>query len=108
MSFFWDGTNWQYKKKDSLPGNITLPDKDGNLYTVSREGPSIERCHPYLSNISTQINNTKCDKISYLNAFNTLLYLPCLIEWLLPNLQRNSGTKQFIQLFELHVMLPVW
>ena len=40
MSFFWDGTDWQYKTKDSLPGNMIVSDKDGNLYTVSREEPT--------------------------------------------------------------------
>ena len=40
VTFFLDGTNWQYKTKDSLPGDITLPDKDDNLYTVSREKPT--------------------------------------------------------------------
>ena len=29
-----------YHTKDSLPGDITLPDKDRNVYTVSREEPS--------------------------------------------------------------------
>ena len=37
---FWTGTNWEYKTKDSLPGDITLPDQDSNMYTVSREEPT--------------------------------------------------------------------
>ena len=37
---YWDGQDWQYHTKESLPGEITLPDQDGNLYTVSREEPS--------------------------------------------------------------------
>ena len=39
VSFFWDSNDWEYKTKDSLPGDITLPDKDGNLYTISKERP---------------------------------------------------------------------
>ena len=27
ISFFWDGLDWQYHTKDSLPGDIVLPDK---------------------------------------------------------------------------------
>ena len=65
----------------SLPGNITLSDKDGNLYTVSRRkyttsfeflGLRIDLANA-LSNalddfthicqvFSTQMNNTKCNK----------------------------------------------
>ena len=40
IAFDWDGLDCQYHTKDSLPGDITLPDKDGNMYTVSREKPS--------------------------------------------------------------------
>ena len=96
VSFFWTGTDRDYKTKDSLPGDITLPDKDGNLYTVSREEPAtafeslgleIELAN-ILSNAlddatlicqeySTQMNNAKCYKISCLNAFNTS-FIPTL------------------------------
>ena len=63
---------------------------DGNLYTVSQEGPStafktlrlrIDLCNTStnaLDNVShvcqelsTQMDNTKCNKTSFLNAFNT-------------------------------------
>ena len=37
---YWDGQDWQYHTKESMPGDITLPDKDGHMYTVSREEPS--------------------------------------------------------------------
>ena len=37
---FWDGTDWQYHTKDSLPGDIFLPDKNGDFYTVTREEPT--------------------------------------------------------------------
>ena len=40
VSFFLNGNNWDYETKDSLPGVITLPDKDGHLYTVNREEPT--------------------------------------------------------------------
>ena len=40
ISFFWDGTDWQYHTKDSLPGDIFFPDKNGDLYTVTREEPT--------------------------------------------------------------------
>ena len=39
VSFFCNGNDYEYETKDSLPGSITLPDKDGKLYTVSREEP---------------------------------------------------------------------
>ena len=39
ISFFWNGNDFEYETKDSLPGSITLPDKDGQLYTVNREEP---------------------------------------------------------------------
>ena len=37
VSFFWNGNAWNYLTKDSLPRDISLHDKDGNLYTVNRE-----------------------------------------------------------------------
>ena len=40
VSFFWNGSDYEYKTIDSLPGSIILPDKDGQLYTVSREEPT--------------------------------------------------------------------
>ena len=40
LSFFWNGNNWEYETRGSLPVNITLPDKDGHLYTVNREVPT--------------------------------------------------------------------
>ena len=40
VSFFWNGNDWDYKTKDSLPGAIALPDKDGQPYTVNREEPT--------------------------------------------------------------------
>ena len=90
VSFFWNGNYWNYETKDSLPGVITPPDKDGQLYTVNREEPTTafeslglqidlantsskalddvtDECQKFL----TQINNAKCDKTSCLNAFNT-------------------------------------
>ena len=38
--FFWTGTDWEYETKDSLPGDITLTNEEGNEYTVSREEPT--------------------------------------------------------------------
>ena len=89
VSFFWNGSDYEYKTKDSLPGSITLPDKNGQLYTVNREEPTkafkslglridlagtsttalddiIDECKEF----ATQITNAKCDKTSCLNAFN--------------------------------------
>ena len=37
-----------------------------------------------------------------------LLCLPCLTEWLLPNLQSNNATKLFVQPFVWRAILPVW
>ena len=90
VSFFWNGNKWEYGTKNSLPGDITLPDKDGNLYTVNREEPTapfeslglhinlvnttskalddiILICQEY----STQMNKAKCNKTSCLKTFNT-------------------------------------
>ena len=38
---YWDGQDWQYHTKESMSGEITLPDKDGNMYTASREEPPL-------------------------------------------------------------------
>ena len=37
VSFLWNGSDWEYETKDSLPGDITLLDKDDNPYTVNKE-----------------------------------------------------------------------
>ena len=34
VSFFWNSTDFDYKTKDSLPGDIILSDQDGIMYTV--------------------------------------------------------------------------
>ena len=96
IAFEFNGLNWQYHTKASLPGDITLPDKDGNMYTVSREEPSeayeslglqIDLCGisttalndvtRVCQEFSTQMNSAKCNKTSYLNAFNTS-FMPTL------------------------------
>ena len=96
VAFFWDGLDWYYKTKDSLTSNITLPDKDGNLYTVSRKEPTtafeslglrinlantssnaLDDVTHICQEFSTQMNNTKCNKTSCLNAFNTS-FIPTL------------------------------
>ena len=90
ISFFWNGTNYEYETKDSLPGSITLPNKDGQLYTVNREEPTkafkslafridlagtlstaLDNITDECKEFATQITNAKCDKTSCLNAFNT-------------------------------------
>ena len=64
-----------------MPGNITLPDKDSNMYTVSHEEPSavfeslglrtnlcgtseatLEDVTKVSQEFSTQMNNAKCDE----------------------------------------------
>ena len=35
IAIFWDGLDWAYHTKETLPGNISLPDKNGVLYTVT-------------------------------------------------------------------------
>ena len=96
VSFFWNGNDWDYETKDSLPGVITLPDKDGQLYTVNREEPTtsfkslglqidlantsskaLDDVTDECQKCSTQINNAKCDKTFCLNAFITL-FMPTL------------------------------
>ena len=88
--------DWQYHTKEILPGDITLPDKDGNMYTVSREEPSASfeslglrtnlcgTSEPALEDVtkvsyefSTQMKNATCGKTSCLNAFNTF-FMPTL------------------------------
>ena len=92
--FLWNGNDWDYKTKDSLPGVITLPDKDGHLYTVNREEPTtvfeplglridlantsskaLDDVTDECQKKSNQINNAKCDTTSCLNAFNTSFML---------------------------------
>ena len=88
--FYWDGLDWVYHTKDTLPGDITLPDKNSDLYTVTRneltsahtslameltlsgcqavQGLKITgRAHLFAS----QMGAAQCDKTSCLNAFNT-------------------------------------
>ena len=41
IAFFWDGLDWAYHTKETLPGDISLPDKNGVLYyTVTRDEPT--------------------------------------------------------------------
>ena len=40
ISFYWDGWDLVYHTKDILSGNNTLPDKNGDIYTVTREKPT--------------------------------------------------------------------
>ena len=80
LSSYWDGLDWQYHTKESIPGNISLPDKDGRVHTVSRKEPSASfdslgvrtnlcgTFEPALEDVtkvsqvfSTQMNNAKCD-----------------------------------------------
>ena len=87
---FFTDTDWKYETKDSLPGDIILPDQDVNMYTVSRDEPTkafeslgveidLANCSSNaLDNVTkicqeyfTQMNSAKCNKASYLNAFNT-------------------------------------
>ena len=37
---FWDGLDWVYHTKESLLGDIYLPDKNGELYTMKRNEPT--------------------------------------------------------------------
>ena len=38
--FSWDGLDWAYHTNETLPGDISLPDKNGVLYTVTRDEPT--------------------------------------------------------------------
>ena len=90
LSFFWDGLGWQYHTKDSLPGNIFLPDMNDDLYTVTRDEPtSIHMSLGMLKPLSggdsdkgvgisegvhvfaSQMGTAQCDKTSCRNEFNT-------------------------------------
>ena len=37
---FWNGADWEYHTKETMPGDVTLPDKDEVPYVVTREEPS--------------------------------------------------------------------
>ena len=39
IAFFWDGLDWAYHMKDTLPGDISLPDKNDVIYTVTKDEP---------------------------------------------------------------------
>lgn len=107
LSFFWDGTDWQYHTKKSLPGDIFLPDKNSDLYTVTREEPTSafvflgfdnplsgggsaagvgisEAAHVFESQMVT----AQCDKTSCLNAFNTSF---------IPSLSYKMAASQFTE-----------
>ena len=107
VSFFLDGTDWEYRIKGSLTGDITLPDKDNNLHTVSKEEPTTALeslgLHIHLVNtlsnamddiahiyheFSIQIKNLKCTKIYCLNTFNTSF---------MPTLSYRMIVTQFIE-----------
>ena len=119
IAFNFDGLNWQYHTYDCLPGDIVLPDKDGNMYTFSREEPSqafkslglkIDLCNTSTAvlndvthvcqEFSTQMNSAKCIKTSCLNGFNSS-FMPTLSYRMIatPNIQNNNGTKLLPQLF---------
>ena len=40
INFFWTGLNWDYHTKESLSGDITLPDKDGVMHMVMTKEPT--------------------------------------------------------------------
>ena len=41
ITFFWDSLDWAYHTKDTLPGDVFLPDKNGVLYIVTRDEPTL-------------------------------------------------------------------
>ena len=90
IAFFWDGLDWAYHTKESLSGDIYLPDKNSELYIVTRDEPTsahtslgmqfplnvgqsdewvviTEGSHLFAS----QMGTAKCDKTACLNCFNT-------------------------------------
>ena len=88
--------DWQYHTKDTLPGDIALPDQNGDLYTVTREEPtsafvSLDFENPLSGGdaaagvgisgeahvFASQMGTAQCDKTSCLNAFNTS-FMPSL------------------------------
>ena len=96
ITFEFNGLGWQYHTKASLPSNITLPDKDGNIYTVSRKDPleaytslglQIDFCGTltaalddvthFCQEFSTQKNSAKCNQTSCLDTFATS-FMPTL------------------------------
>ena len=96
MLFFWDGLDWAYHTKESLPGDVYLPDKNGELYTVAREEPTsthtslgmqfpLNGCQSDEGMVisdgshlfASQMRTAKCDKTTCLNCFNTS-FMPSL------------------------------
>ena len=41
IDFVWTGTNWRYRKKAELPGDVSVLDKDGHRTILERHDPSI-------------------------------------------------------------------
>jgi hypothetical protein len=37
VDFNWNGSDYEYRTIDDMPGNITLPDANGQAYVVARE-----------------------------------------------------------------------
>ena len=86
--------DWAYHTKDTIQGDIALPDKDGVLYTITRDKPS--SAHTSLEAsltgdqeakkivlteefglFSSQMRVAKCNKTLCLNSFNTS-FMPSL------------------------------
>ena len=96
ISFYLDGLDGVYHTKDTLPRDVTLPDKNSVLYTMTRDDPSsthtslgltllLNGCQSIQGEVTTgvshlfasQIRTAQCDKTSCLNVFNTS-FMPSL------------------------------
>ena len=129
IAFWFNVLDWQYHTKTIISSDITLPDTDGNMYTVSREEPSkaykslglrkyfccvsttalddiIHVCQELL----TQLNNAilSVTKLLVWMPSTPLLCLLYLTKWLLLNLQNNNGTELFVQPSKWHTIIQVW
>ena len=88
--------DWVYYTKNTLPGDFTLPDKNDDLYTMTRDEPTYAHtslgmeltlsgcqaaqgvkttCAAHL--FASQMRVVTCDKTPCLNAFNTS-FMPSL------------------------------
>ena len=82
MISFWDKLNCQYHTKTPLSGNITLPNNDGDLYTVLREKPTSAYTYlglklPFSCGTNAAFVEIKDDFHLFATAVNFITYYDC-------------------------------
>ena len=74
IDFFCTGNNWEYHTKQTMPGGITLPDKDGVPYVVTQKEPS--SAHKSLGETVTLIGDQSAQE--YKDEMDGFVYCPTL------------------------------